>query len=350
MNVAVLVTLAPFIYGGAEKMADDLVFHLKKNGHKAKRYDTLWYGGRLRHFALSVLSSDMLRFDDVDLVIPIVPVNVGISHYNVVPWLLGQPKAIYDFFDTDVGFGQHGGEGRVIRNIVINGDTDALKSMRRVYTISPRVKELLKEYNGIDSEVLILPIELDGGFHCKEYGEYVMYHSRLLPQKRQHLAIEAMRYTKTPVRLLIAGEDNDTDYVKSMHDFVNTHSLSDKVDLVVGRFSDEQKIEWLASCLGGFYLGEDEDYWAIVTTEVMLSKKPVIAPLDTGATKYVVQDGITGFQPENSPEAIAEAMDGLYRDKEAAQRMGESADELIRSISPTWETVVRTLTGEENLF
>jgi glycosyltransferase involved in cell wall biosynthesis len=80
----------------------------------------------------------------------------------------------------------------------------------------------------------------------------------------------------------------------------------------------------------------------------MLSKKPVIAPLDTGATKYVIKDGITGYQPEGMPQAIAEAIDKLYYDNKNARQMGEAGFELIQKVCPSWETVVKTLTGEKN--
>ena len=347
MRVAVLLTIGHFILGGGEKMANDLVYNLKKYGHRARRYDIMFSGTRLNHFNRGQLSSYMTRLDDVDLVIPLVPVNCSVNHPNVVPWLLGQGKGIYEFFnDEQHGFGNYGGEGKVIRDLTIAAESASLQKLPRVYTISPRVKELLKKYNNVDSEVLVLPIEKDGDFFCKEYGDFVFYHSRFLSQKRQHLAVEAMRYTKTPVKLVVAGADNHTDYVNRIRNFIDTHDLKDKVQLLVGYFTHEQKINWLSTCLGGFYLGEDEDYWAITTTEVMLSKKPVIAPTDTGATKYVVKDGVTGFQPEGTPQAVAEAIDKLYLDKKAAKRMGEEGYELINKISPSLETVVRTLTGE----
>jgi glycosyltransferase involved in cell wall biosynthesis len=192
----------------------------------------------------------------------------------------------------------------------------------------------------------VLPIDTDGGYHCDEYGDFLLYHSRFHSQKRQHLAVEAMYYTKTPVKLLVAGADNDPNYTESIRKYIKSHGLSDRVTLLVGRFSEENKLKWLATCLGGFYLGEDEDYWAITTTEIMLSEKPVIAPLDTGATKYVVKDGITGLQPEGTPKAIAEAMDRLFTSKTEAERMGKAGNTLIREISPSWETVVKTLTGK----
>lgn len=347
MKIAVLLPLVPFVFGGAEKMADDLVFHLNKFGHQAKRYDTAHGSSRPRYLTKGLLNTSCIKLDDVDLVIPLLPFNTNIDHPNVVPWLITQEKPLYTQYDNPyMGYGRFGAEGEAVRNLFIRNDSGTLRSLQRVYTISPRVKELIKEYNGIDVEVLVLPLEEDGTFFCREYGDFFLYHGRLHRQKRPHLAVDAMCYTKTNVKLLVAGTGEDPDYVKEIEETIKKHKLQDKVALCVGHFSDEQKVDWLSKCLGGFYLGENEDYWAIVTTEVMLSKKPVIAPLDTDATKYVVRDGITGLQPVGTPQAIAEAMDRLYLDKAAARRMGEAGEKLIREVSPSWKYVVETLTGE----
>lgn len=350
MKIAVLLAASPFIFGGAEKMADDLVFHLNEFDHQARRYDTVSPGTHTRHLMKGHLNSNLLKFDDVDMVIPLTPVNMSVKHDNVVPWLIGQNKVLYEFFDNaKVGFGNLGAEGKIIRDLNKINDNEAFKNVKRVYTISPRTRELFLKHNNTAPEVLVLPLEDEDKFYCEEYGDYVMYHSRIHYQKRQLLLAEAMLYTKTDVKLLIAGADNAPEYTKEIVRFVHENKIEKKVILKIGRFSDEQKYDWLAHCLGGFYMGEDEDYWAIVTTEVMMSKKPVIAPKDTGATKYVVIDGETGYQPDGTPQAIAEAIDKLYLDKKNAQRMGEAGNKLIREISPSWETVVKTLTGEINV-
>lgn len=345
MKVAVLLPIS-FVYGGGETMANDLVAALNKYGHQAKRYDTVFSGTRLRHIIKGHFNSNLLKFDDVDLVIPLTPVNMSVQHENVVPWLIGQPKACYEFFENKIGFYKFGAEGEVIRRLNKSNNNAAFGKLKKMYTISPRTKELFLKHNGYAPEVLILPLQNEDKYYCTEYGDFVMYHGRIHPQKRQHLLVEAMRYTKTDVKMLIVGADNFPEYTKDMQNYIVEHNLQDKVTFRVGHFSDEEKYDWLSRCLGGFYMGEDEDYWAIVTTEVMMSKKPVIAPKDTGATKYVVIDGETGYQPDGTPQAIAEAIDKLYLDKQNAKRMGEAGDKLIREISPSWETVVKTLTGE----
>jgi len=54
-------------------------------------------------------------------------------------------------------------------------------------------RERLKRYNNIESEPLYHPPPLAGQLKTGEQGEYIFYPSRLEPQKRQDLLIEAMR-------------------------------------------------------------------------------------------------------------------------------------------------------------
>ena len=77
-------------------------------------------------------TSGFTRFDDVDMVIPLVPVNSNIPHHNVVPWLLGQPKGIYEFFNNaEFGLSSLGALGEKIRNIIIRSDSEALQKKPR---------------------------------------------------------------------------------------------------------------------------------------------------------------------------------------------------------------------------
>jgi glycosyltransferase involved in cell wall biosynthesis len=349
MKALVILPIVPFIYGGAEKMATGLVNAFHEYGHKAELLFTpSGAAHRKRSQYISLLTSSLMNLDDYDLCVPLMPTNFGIDHRNVVPWMIGQHKSIYEFFDSTMGLAVCGAEGRIISTMTRKYDTYSLTKLPRKFTISPRVAELMAEYNSVSPTVLPLPVESPEHFECRDYGDFVVYHSRLHSQKRQHLAIWAMKYTKSNVKLIVAGDDFDTPYTTELKRIIADNNLSDKVELRVGKFTEKQKHEWLSTCLGGFYLGEDEDYWAIVTTEFMLSKKPVIAPIDPGATKYVIKDGITGYQPEGTPQAIAEVIDKLYYDKKNARQMGEAGFELIQKVCPSWETVVKTLSGEIN--
>ena len=67
-------------------------------------------------------------------------------------------------------------------------------------------------------------------------------------------------------------------------------------------------------------MGEDYGY---VTLQAYLAGKPVITARDSGGVLEFVEDGVTGFVTDGSPESFGKATDRLAEDPELAQRMGE---------------------------
>src|SRR2546430_14129150 len=80
--------------------------------------------------------------------------------------------------------------------------------------------------------------------------------SRLEPQKRQELLIEALYFTRTPVRAIIAGSTRDGAHYDSL---VKHYGVGDRVELK-GFVSEEEMLELDSHALGVCYLPFDEDY------------------------------------------------------------------------------------------
>ena len=92
-------------------------------------------------------------------------------------------------------------------------DDRCLSEARELYTISPNVADRLRKYNGIEPDGILYPPLLDPEqFSCGEAGDYVFYPSRLCFFKRQHVAIEAMRFVRSDFRLVIAGKPDTETY------------------------------------------------------------------------------------------------------------------------------------------
>ena len=72
-----------------------------------------------------------------------------------------------------------------------------------------RVSERLKRYNAVDSEVLYPPLGERVTYDPGTVGDTIVYVSRVVPHKRQLLAVEALALTRTPVKLTIAGRSED---------------------------------------------------------------------------------------------------------------------------------------------
>ena len=74
-----------------------------------------------------------------------------------------------------------------------------------------------------------------------------------------------------------------------------------------------------------FALTSVEDGFGYVSAEAMACGLPVIATVNSGSSE-IIDEGVTGFRvPIRSPEAIAEKIELLYRDREKLESMGQAA-------------------------
>src|SRR5262249_37997006 len=95
-----------------------------------------------------------------------------------------------------------------------------------------------------------------------------------------------------------------------------------------------------ARCRAVIFPPQDEDF-GFVTVEAFASRKAVITCRDSGGPAELVQDGVSGFVCEPSPEAIAGALRVLTDDGPSAERMGSAAFDAGSRL--TWAATVRDL-------
>src|SRR5205807_989672 len=193
---------------------------------------------------------------------------------------------------------------------------------KKVFANSKTVAERLRRYNNSESEPLYHPPPRADTLHAGEYGDYIFYPSRLEPQKRQELLIEAAKHLRTPVKIVLAGSSRDRKHYESL---IAKHGVGDRV-CMKGFVDEEEIVELYANALGVCYLPFDEDY-GYVTLEGMLSAKPVIVPNDGGGATEFIEDGQNGLIVSPEPRAIADALDTLYDDRSQARRLGERGRE-----------------------
>ena len=91
-----------------------------------------------------------------------------------------------------------------------------------------------------------------------------------------------------------------------------------------------------------FFAPYGEDY-GYVTLEAMLAKKAVITCCDSGGTNEFVVPDHTGFIEPPEPRFIAERLDQLYMDKQAAHTMGLNGFQHYHSFQMSWEHVINHL-------
>jgi glycosyltransferase involved in cell wall biosynthesis len=343
MKVAVLNTQVPFVRGGAEQLADGLVAALRSASHEVDllRLPFRWYPDQeiLDH----MLAARMLRLEAADLVIGLKFPAYCVPHPNKVMWVLHQHRQAYDLWGTPWQGIADSGEGRAVRDAIRVADARCVEESRAVYTISGRVAERMRHYNGLDAGVLY-PALLDDGYRNGPDGDYLFYPSRINALKRQLLAVEAMRSVRADVRLVLAGDADTPEDRTQLTELLADPELAGRVQWLDGWIPHERKVELMAGALGCLFLPFDEDY-GYVTIESFQSGKPVITCTDAGGPLEFVRDGETGMVAEPNAGALAEAIDRLAGDRELARRMGSAARASLDELGISWDHVVATLTA-----
>lgn len=76
-------------------------------------------------------------------------------------------------------------------------------------------REAILFYNGVDEPKILPACEIQERFGLKE-GSYVLYLSRIVPEKALHILIKAFKEVRTDKRLVIAGGADDPVYLQSL--------------------------------------------------------------------------------------------------------------------------------------
>jgi glycosyltransferase involved in cell wall biosynthesis len=270
-----------------------------------------------------------------------------LQHDNKAVWFIHHYRVVFDLWDTPYRGVPDDPEGRAFRELLRRVDTDALAEARDLYTNSLIVRDRVRAYNGLEAEPLFPPLGGDTSrFHCDGYGEFVFYPSRITPIKRQLLAVQAMQYTRTPVRLVIAGDPVNPDVADELRRAAAASGAGGRIEFRFRWISEEEKADLLARCLAVAYLPLDEDSYGYPSLEASHSQKPVVTVTDAGGALEFVRDGVEGCVAEPEPAALAAAFDRLYEDRALAERMGEASFRRRSELRIDWDHVVRRLVGE----
>ena len=187
--------------------------------------------------------------------------------------------------------------------MIRRSDDVYLRECKKVFTISQTVADRLKQFNGLKGDgVLYPPLPRDAAFHPGPFGDYIFYPSRVTPLKRQALAVEAMKYTRPDVRLVLGGTfdaDAGPAFYDGLRQKVLDEGLGDRIEFT-GWLTEERKVELMAGCCAVLFPACLEDY-GYVTLEALHSGKPVVTLTDSGAILELVEDGVNGLVAEPEP-------------------------------------------------
>jgi glycosyltransferase involved in cell wall biosynthesis len=342
-NILICTTQVPFTTGGAEAHVDGLRCALIKAGYNAEvvALPFKWYPPAeiMRHaLAWRLLDLSEANGKPVDLVIGMKFPAYLVTHQRKVLWIMHQYRAAYNLWDTRFDDLSMYPDGAQVREWIRQADNRLIPQAKKVFANSKTVAERLRRYNNIDSLPLYHPPPRAESLRCGDLGDYIFYPSRMEPQKRQELLIEAASYLRTPARIVFAGGSRDQRFYESL---IKKHGVGNRVCLR-GFVDEAEMIELFAGALGVCYLPFDEDY-GYVTLEGMLSGKPVVVAADGGGATEFVEHEREGLVVEPEPRAIAEALDSLYSDRTRARAMGERGREKLLAMNLSWESVVESL-------
>jgi glycosyltransferase involved in cell wall biosynthesis len=340
MQIALLNTMMPYIYGGAEILADDLEERLQELGHEVLSFQLPFPQSYQAQLITLIETARLLCFDEYDRVIAFKFPAYCIRHHAKVIWATHQLRQVYDLWGKENGL-QPGPVDESIRKIIKAADEEDIPLSRHIFTISSETSRRMMYYNGIHSTVLWPPLKNHHLYFTEKTGDYIYYPSRINSLKRQHLAIEAMRYVKSGVKLIITGLSEGT-YLNQLRTIIRTNNLENRVTLRNEWISEEEKRLLIANSLGVILIPYNEEY-GLVTLEAYYSSKPMITCTDSGGVTEFVQDGIDGFVIQPEPKEIAGAMDRLYEDKQSAERMGKAGLDDINRRDITWPSTIRRL-------
>jgi glycosyltransferase involved in cell wall biosynthesis len=189
-----------------------------------------------------------------------------------------------------------------------------LAASRRVdayFAISQLSRERIKRYYGRDSTIIHPPVETDR-FAPGQPGNSLLIVSEIVRHKRLHVALEAARRARAPIRVVGSGPDHTA--------LSNAYPEAE----FLGRASDTELAGLYASARAVIVPSMEE--FGITAVETQASGRPVIAAAAGGALETVL-DGETGILAKlddiDSFQQAIEGIDDLAFDADRAVKNAE---------------------------
>lgn len=185
-------------------------------------------------------------------------------------------------------------------------DQAAAARVDRFFAISRFVAERIRKYYGVAAGVIYPPVET-GAFHLSAAvgGRYLVV-SRLLPYKRIDLAIEACNRLRVPLDIVGVGPEAG-----------RLKALAGPTIRFLG-FQSDAVIARLYATAKAFLFPQEEDF-GLTPIEAAASGRPVVAYRGGGALETVAEGDTGVFFNQQTPDALAAAIE------EAARRRWDPA-------------------------
>ena len=343
MKVGLATTTVPFVPGGATTIVDSLERALIVRGHDV---DTLRlpFESDVTAMLPQMLALRLHHVEDFgDRLICIRTPSYLLQHPHKVLWFIHHHRGAYDLWGTEYADLRDDARGREMRDAIRAADDVAFDEANAIYSNSKVVADRLRDFNGVHAEVLYPPLDNPEQFYCDGYGDDIVYVSRIQHHKRQWLAVEAMRYTTTPVRLVLAGAAGSAYEASQVWGRIREYGLEDKVVVKAEWVAEDEKARLIAGCLATVYCPFEEDSYGYASLESQQSSKAVVTTTDAGGVLELIEHGTNGLVCAPTPQALAARFDELYEDRRLAQRLGTAATARIAELQISWDHVIGRL-------
>jgi len=347
MRIAIVTVQIPFVKGGAEYHAENLRRELALRGHEAEIVTLPFFDNPAWQIENQIVASRLCDLScswagTIDLCIGLRFPAYFIPHPNKVVWALHQYRQAYDLFDTEYSQLKDNLEGQQIRSIISKADETYLPQAKRLYANSLNVAKRMMTYNHLFAMPLYHPCPDMEKFYSLDAEDYILMPSRINATKRQSLAVEAMQYVKSGIRLLLLGGADNEEVLSALQADIQKYHVENKVQLV-GFVSQEEKLKLYAKARAVLFIPKDEDY-GYITLEAMAASRPVITAKDSGGPIEFVLDDQTGLIVEPSPREIAGAIDRIASTRFLGEEMGKAGRKHLKDMDISWDHVVKELT------
>ena len=348
MKIIIASTMEPFVNGGANLFVEWLKIKLNEYGHNA----LLWkipFSLNYKNIMQQMVGLRLYHLEEqCERLIAVRTPSYLLKHPDKYVWFIHHYREMYDLWDSEFNGLPKTEEVKAVRKYVMRADDNALREAKCIYTNSQEISNRLLQYNKIHTKPIYPPLLQPENFYCNNYGNYIYYASRINGHKRQLLAIQAMAYVKTDVKLLVTGKCENKSMEKDITQYIQEHELADKVTIINDWIPETEKAKYYSECLAAIYIPYMEDSYGYPSLEAHHSQKAVISCKDSGGTKELIKDGYNGFLVDSDPEKLAEVFDRLYEDRKLAETMGLNACNRIKELDISWDNVIGRFTGENS--
>lgn len=164
---------------------------------------------------------------------------------------------------------------------------------------SELVKKRVETYYGLDSSVAYCPIDTFAFEPNESNGYYVML-TRIVPEKRVKLVIEACNELNLPLKIAGTSTGSSQEYAKECQKLAD-----DTVDFL-GWIEGADKQNLLAKSKSLIFAAKREDF-GMPPVEAMASGKPVVG-VNEGYTQHQITDGEDGVLFEPTHDCLVDAL------------------------------------------